>query len=208
MTDNAEDLPALLNRIKTHIDQQFATGRAQVFLSSLGSELAAEKQRAEDISGLRFAEFMRKNFDYQIEITGEHKNVLFLVPAGGSTNVSEDASPRYNLSFWTAFAKPLTDGERRFLNLSSLRFGEKDALEVSDSDDIREIEGRFIATEETSRNVADMHQRIEAWLSEQSLDRDRFLARARKPQSQKVSLLSAIIDSLKSGSITPNFVTA
>lgn len=196
MTDYAGELSELVKRIKAHIDQQFATGRTRVFLSSLGSELSAEKQRTEEISGLKFAEFVRTKLDYPMGITGEHQNVLFIVPPGASTDVSEDVGPRYNMSFWTAFAKPLPEGEERFINLSSLRFGVRETVAGDGSDDVREIQSKFVATEQTSRNLVDMHRRIDEWLSEQALDRDRFLAKARRAHAPKTSLLAAIIESL------------
>lgn len=196
MTEHDEKLADLVCRIRAHIDQQFASGRTRVFLSSLGSELAVEKQRAEEISGLKFAEFLRANFDFPVGRTGAHENVLFIVPAGTSPNVVDETGPRFHSSFWTAFARPLVENEQRFINLSSLRFGAKEEVAGNGDEDIREIEGRFVATEEASRNVSDMLRRIDEWLADQCLDRDRFLAKERKAQPRKASLLAAIIDSL------------
>ena len=196
MTTDDEALVEVAGKISAYVEQQFATGSQRVFLSSLGSNLGSEKQRIEELTGQKFAEIIRTTLDYPIGITGEHKNILFLVPRGTSPEVIEESSPRFNASFWTAFARPLADGEQRFINLNSLRFGSK--VEVADNETgaLREIEAKFVATEETSRDIADMVRRIDGWLSEQSLTRGPFLAKARKARTASSNLLSELLSTL------------
>lgn len=196
MLAESAGLDEVVDRIRNHIDSQFRTGRAKVFLSSLGSDLPLEKKRSEELSGLKFGDFVEKKLGYPIGKTGTHNNVLFVVQPGTLSDVGDVSGPRFHMSFWTAFARPVGEGERRFINLSTFRFG-NDKLEIgSASDDVREIDPKFIATEETSRNVADMLRRIGEWLDEQSLAQDRFLATPRKQKTVRQNLLSEVIDSL------------
>jgi hypothetical protein len=193
MLENEEELAKLVSSIKEHVDRQFAAGRARVYLSTLGSELAEAKQRSEELSGQRFGEFVQTRLGYEVGRTGTHKNVLFVVPEGASPDAIDDSGPRYNSSFWFAFAKPISEGEKRFINISTLRFGETAEEVGSDPDDVREIDSQFIATEETSRDIVDMLRRIDAWLTKWSLTRDRFLATPRKERAQKNNVLIEII---------------
>lgn len=196
MTTNDEVLVETTGTIRAYIDRQFENGGKRVFLSSLGSNLVSQKQLIEKLTGQKFSEFIKTSLDYPIGITGEHKNILFLVPRGTSPDVVEECAPRFNPGFWTAFAKPLAGEEQRFINLNTLRFGSKVEVAGNEAGAVRKIEAKFIATEETSRDIADMVRRIDDWLSEQSLERDPFLAKARKPRAANNNLLSELLSTL------------
>lgn len=196
MTDDSSELTEVEGRLREHIESQFSTGRKRLFLSSLGSEMTAEKARSEALSGLKFGEFVETRLGYPVGRAGEHQNVLYIVPMDSSLDEGEESGPRYNMSFWTAFARPVSENEKRFINLRTLRFGGNSDEIGSAADDVREIAAEFVATEENSRNVADMQQRINRWLTAQGLEKDAFLAKARVPKSPKTNLLAEVLEAL------------
>lgn len=196
MADDDATITEVAERIRAHIESQFARGSTRVFLSSLGSDLVDEKKQVEKLSGLKFAEFIRSNFDFPIGKAGEHQNVLYIAPQGTTPGPVEELGLRFKPSLWTAFARPLVDDEERFLNLRTLRFGTEAAIAVGELDDLRRIDAKFVATEETSRDVPDMIRRIDEWLAEQNLDREPFLVKSRKPSHSKTSPLLELIAAL------------
>jgi hypothetical protein len=197
-------IDALKARLKSLIDEHFAGGAQALYLARLGSKLNVERADFEKLTGTNLSRFVRENFDYKIESTGEHKNILYLVspdidahaaPETDAPSAPVSGAPWFMPRFWAAFATPLADGQARCIDLKSLKWGEDEAsLAVPDAD-VRHIDAKFIATS-TRFSVRDTILKIRSWLDEQHLSVERFTEK-RARQHEPKSTLHILIEALE-----------
>lgn len=182
-------------RIGTLIQQHFNSGAGNLFLSRLGAELGSDRVELEKLTGTKLSQFIRSNFEYEIGVGGQKSNVLFLVRPGASPEAPQRLVPRYLARFWAAFAVPLADGEQRYIDLQSLRFGPDAATFGGAAESIRQIAAEYVAPRGASGSAADTAARIERWLEAQHLDAGHFLVR-QKRSSEYRSVLEALLYAL------------
>lgn len=197
-TGNHTEVERIKTRIGEMVKAHFVSGRPTYYLSRLGSDLGQDRVILEELTGSKLAEFLRGEFDYSIEAEGVHKNVYFIRGDGVTDDVLAEFHkiPRYSSSFWAAFSKPLEEGEQRFINIKTLRFGSDEAELDGDKDSVREIErGEILASGAPVRAV-DIASNIEAWLERQKLSMEPFLAKRRGEQKRQGNLLDAVLNSL------------
>jgi hypothetical protein len=197
MATEIDTLAEVIGAIRDYIEGKFAEGRSRVYLSSVGSDLPDLKTQSETLTGLRFAQFIEKNLGYPIGRTGAHNNVLYVArKEGQAADLGAVSVPRFISSFWAAFSKFIAEGEQRYINLSNLQFGPDRVTVGSDTDDVRQIESQFVATNENERHPAAMLTRIDCWLEQQGLERQRFLGASRKQSTHRRSLLAKVVSEL------------
>jgi hypothetical protein len=188
-------------RIESLVDQRFATGADTFYLSQLGNALGSDRLLLEKLTRRKLAEFIRSEFPFEIQVTGLHKNVLFIVRPGGTSPVPDvhkpRTTPRYVSRFWAAFVVPLPADERRFININSFFFGSDETAIRASGGDVREIRGEFIAPSDASANVSEISSRIDRWIEEEHLDRTRFIIQQRHNQSDtSPSVLDQLLEML------------
>jgi len=127
MSADDGDISGEVDRIRARIaglvDGHFSAGATSYYLSQLGNELQEDRKILERLTKKKVSEFIQEEFQYNIGRTGSHSNVLFIVAPGADPAKPDAALPRFNKRFWAAFSVPLSEGERRFLDLSDLNFG-------------------------------------------------------------------------------------
>lgn len=144
MSGEGGDISSEVDRIRARIagliDGHFSEGATSYYLSQLGNELKEDRKTLERLTRKKVSEFVQDEFQYEIGRTGTHHNVLFIVAPGADPAKPDAVLPRFNKRFWAAFSVPLSEGERRFLDLSDLNFGpNRDDLGFEGCD-VREIE--------------------------------------------------------------------
>jgi hypothetical protein len=199
------ELARIRLRIESLVNKHFATGADIYYLSQLGNDLGSDRLLLEKLTHQKLSEFIQKEFNFKICITGEHQNVLYMVRPGHS--ISEIPTPkpgttRYASRFWAAFSIPLTEGEHRFIDIHTLAFGSDESSLKGTGTDIREIRPEFIVPHGTYGSATEIADRIERWLDEQQLDRFPFLAqRSQSARDARPSLLDQLLDALDGGQL-------
>lgn len=192
------EISRIKSRISSVIEEHFSSGTGHLFLAALGTKLGADLRPLEKLTGMKLSEFVRSSFSYEIGVTGEHKNILYLVAPGKSAetiNQPPPPTPRYLPKFWAAFAIPLADAQERHIDLETLRFG-PDATELKTAaSDVRRIDAKYIAPRDASGSASGTAARIAAWLDEQHLKNDRFLDARKRPRETE-TLLDALLSAL------------
>jgi len=184
-------------RIAGLIDGHFSEGATSYYLSQLGNELKEDRKNLERLTRKKVSEFVQDEFQYQIGRTGSHNNVLYIVAPGADPEKPEVTLPRFNKRFWAAFAVPLSDGERRFLDLADFNFGPNHEKLVLDGNEIREIDAKYLLSENEIRAPAQTGEQIKAWADAQNLDIEQFtIARHKRPIESGKTLLTEIITAL------------
>jgi hypothetical protein len=191
-----------IDRIKSRIDgiltDSFGRGEAAYYLSRLGALLGADRAILEKLTGVKLASFVRDNFEYEIGSEGVHNNILFIKskPSAGPNETLPTSTPRYQPRFWAAFAVPLPEGERRFINLQTMRFGSSREDQEVEGAQVREIEARFIAPAATSGRASETVDRINLWLNEQGLDSAPYLIVRKSLRKDGRTLLDMVVAAL------------
>lgn len=193
-----DEISRIRSRIEGFLSECFDRGEPVYYLSRLGAQLGADRVTLEKLTGVKLATFLQDTFDYEIGREGQHNNILFVKSktANANATVSPVPTPRFQPRFWAAFAVPLSAGERRYINLETMKFdSNRDALETN-STDVREIEARFIAPVGASGNASETVERISNWLKEQGLDSTPFLMTRKRVRREGRSLLDAVLTAL------------
>jgi hypothetical protein len=199
-TTETDEVERIKNRVKLIVEQKFADGITPVYLSQLGNDIGEDRRLIEKITKKKFSDFIKDDLGFEIHAMGEHQNILYLVPPEYTTGQPESHkrhSPRYTKAFWAAFAKPIEEGERRFINLATHEFGADEETLRQRGGEIREISPSFTSPAEGSGSAMEIAERLERWLKEQELDPEPFLLRRRRPTSAgSMSLLDMLLNSL------------
>lgn len=190
------EVERIKGRIADLVNRRFANGASTYYLSQLGNDLGSDRPLVERISRRKLAQFIKDEFNFTIEITGQHRNILQIMRDGAATPVSA-VPPRYNRSFWAAFVIPLKEGERRFLNLGTLTFGPDKASVEAAGGEIREITADYVAQPETSGSPQCIAEQVQRWLTDQGLDPAPFLDQKRHAvRHARQSALDVLLEAL------------
>jgi hypothetical protein len=199
--DGGKRIEQLTEKVRALIEEHFERGADHLHLSALGARLGEDRVELEKLAGTKLSNFVRDHLPYKIEVSGEHKNILYLVspdkPSVDGLHPGPAHMPWFMPGFWAAFANPLAPGEERYLDLKSLRSAsDPKALETGVSGtDVLRIDPTFIASSARaapSETVA----RIRAWLDEQKLPAERFVEK-RGRQARARSILHLLIEALE-----------
>jgi hypothetical protein len=198
------ELARIRSRIESLVEERFATGADSYYLSQLGNDLGQDLPILEKLSRQRLSEFIQKEFDFEIGRTGQHQNILYVVRPGHAISeiqTPKPGIPRYLSRFWAAFSIPLSEGERRFIDIHTLSFGPDELSLRGTGRDIREIRPELIVPRGTYGSATDIADRIDRWLQEQHLDRAPFLAQQGHSARDLPSLLDQLLDALDGGQL-------
>lgn len=200
---STEEQEIEIERIKQRliglIEERFARREDLIYFSTLGNQLGEDRITLEKLTRKKLGQFIQDDLkEYKVNATGSHNNVFYLTRKGQTDVPILTPIPRYASRFWTAFAKPLEDGETtRFLNISTLHFGpDEERLKQDDDSRILPIDPRFISTEGESIGNREIAQRISEWLDHHGLLKDRFLTKTKASEKIEDSLMSDIINTL------------
>ncbi|RYF30954.1 MAG: hypothetical protein EOO23_03915 [Comamonadaceae bacterium] len=211
--EDGKDLEWLAQRIRNLIELRLSAGEP-VYLSQLGAELGPDKERIHQLSGLKLVDYVQQVLRYKLDRTGAHNNVLYIAPAPDKK--VEAAAPKVVAprSVWLAFTTPIEEGQRRVLDLTTLRFGAPEEFE--NLEQTREITPEFIAENRAGPQFAKV---LEAWLAQADLTlsalqkRDRPLGKTAldsllesltSDQLRRVSLPLDIIQTLRDRPLRPS----
>lgn len=161
--EGGNELERIARRITSLIELRLIAGEP-VYLSQLGAELGPDKELLQQLSGLKLVEYVQQVLRYKLDRAGTHNNVLYIAPAPSKTveaRAPKIVAPR---SVWLAFTTPIEKGQRRVLDLTTLRFGAPE--EFDDLDKTREITADFIAEDRSNSQFA---KALESWLSQEGL---------------------------------------
>jgi hypothetical protein len=194
------DLARIKSRIESLVEQRFARGAELYYLSQLGNDLGTDRQRVEQLTGQKLADFIQKEFNFETGRTGQHQNILFIVRPNHLISEVEAAKPglpRYRSRFWAAFAVPLPEGQRRFIHIPTLGFGPEESFLGGTETDVREIGPEYVTQSGETRAAFQIADCIERWLQTQQLDRAPFLAQPRHALGDALpSLLEQLLNAL------------
>lgn len=197
--EHTSEITRIKSRLTELIDEHFARGESIIYLSKLGTELEADRLILEKLTKKKLAQFLKDDLkDYEVGVTGQHKNILYLARKGQSPAVVPPHAPRYATRFWAAFTKPLATGEtQRFIDTKTFYFGpDKEALKQTGASDIRGIDARFISPESGVGGAADIANRITEWLSTEGLEKESFLSENIRTTTEVRTLMAIIISAL------------
>jgi DNA primase len=194
--EQAEEVARIRERIDALITAHFGKGAPCYYLSQLGNELGEDRKLLEKLTRMKVSQFVAKEFGFEIGRTGTHQNVLYLVAPGGGAEPPPVAAPRYNSRFWTAFAVPLPEGERRYIELAEFEFGTDAEALAASGGEVREITADFLTKVDQPRTPAQIAERITAWLETQKLDVADFLLQKRRRAREGNSLLDRLLSAL------------
>jgi hypothetical protein len=76
------EVSRIKDRISFLVERHFAEGKGVYYLSRLGIDLGPDRQLIERLTGQRLAEFIKSEFNFVIDRTGQHNNVLHIVQPG------------------------------------------------------------------------------------------------------------------------------
>jgi hypothetical protein len=150
------------------------------------------------MSGMRLGQFLANTFEFTIEHSGVHKNVLYIRRSDSGTGSLPIPTPRYKKRFWTAFATSLEGAERRLINLATLKFGSDHEDVGEGGGDVRSIDPKYITADGEYVTSSEILGRIKEWLAEQHLEQERFTVATRNATkaNDARSLLDALMNSL------------
>ena len=195
------DLKEIKSKIELLVERRFAMGVNSYYLSQLGNDLGPVRQLVEMLSGQKLSDFIQKEFNFEIRTTGQHQNILYIVPPGRA--ISDFETPkvpkrRYASSVWAAFTRPLLEDQRRFIDIRTLQFGSEESQLGGPGTDVREISREYIRPLDTTGSAIEgVGNRIERWIQEQHLDPVQFLVQTRHiARDTRASLLDQVINAL------------
>ena len=203
--EQTSEIARIKERITDLIESHFNRGESILYLSKLGIELGDDRPRLEKLTQRKLGQFLKDDpGEFEVGVTGQHKNILYLMPKGQSLDSIPPPSPRYARRFWAAFARPLpTEETQRFINISTFFFGpDAEQLKQEGASDIRPIDAEYISAESGSGGVVGIADRIKKWLKAQGLDERAFLAENDSATTKERSLLISIISALDAGQLS------
>lgn len=195
--DQAEEVERIKTRITALVNDRFSRGSEMYYLSQLGTDLGADRGALERLSHGKLREFVEEALTFTIKATGQNQNIFYIARDATATSASE-TPPRYNRSFWSAFAVSLMEDSRRFLNLDTQRFGPDEPSLRKVGGDVREIVADYLRKSGEPGDSQSIAGNIRRWLSDQELDPAPFLLtqKQRAAFSAQRSALDVLLESL------------
>lgn len=193
MIDPNAEIERISGRIKALVEEHFGRGEAQFYLSGLGSLLGEDRLALERLSKRKLGDFVANVLDYELGKSGQHLNVLHIVRPetfGPATITPERKSTKFIPEIWTSFAKPLSEGERRFFDPAALAV----SSEPDGAGAAREISAAYLSRE--PRPAGQVGDSIRKWIDDQSLDLSLFVATRARRDSGGATLLDQLLDAL------------
>ncbi len=179
------ELSQIEAKVATLCDGALA-GRNYYLLSELGKALGEDLERLKIVGKLKLADFiearLRDRFSVVSVGRGNVKAVVHSgLPAAGAWTPAVAAPPnaqapaakvRYHYRFWAAFAVP-NAGRHRYLDPEELTFEDRDQGQAPEGH--LEIAERFMTPDGIDHRDEAIMEKIQGWLNENGLPRERFL---------------------------------